>query len=235
MSKKLLISLAPLLAITAFAVMPVAAQAVPQWYSEGHVITEEEGKVPVIEWGNLTLKGAAELSCHNAIGGYVENPGANAGVGATEAFATWNCTASYECPAGSRPGAGPSLFPWTGTLEEVSGKLRVQSAKIAGAGGTRVVIGCTAPHANEGSNAIGEVTAGTAFIVGKQVAQPLAPNGLKKGTGALNPGFAEFDVGTPGAGKLEAEGSSGAVLGTTEGKVKILGFTNQEHIYAEKT
>jgi len=235
MSKKLLISLAPLLAIAAFAVMPVAAQAAPHWYSEGTPIAETGEQIPVIEWGNLTLKGAAELSCHNAIGGYIDNPaGGGAGVGGTEAFATWNCVASYACPEGSRPGAAPSLLPWTGVLEEVSSKLRVQSAKVPGAGGTRVIIGCTAPHANEGSNAVGEVTAGTAFIVGKQISQPLAPNGAKKGTSALHPGFAEFDVGTPGSGKLEAEGSSGAVLGTTEGKVNILGFEHQEHVWAEK-
>jgi RHS repeat-associated protein len=235
MTKKLLISVAPLIATLAFAMVPTAAQAAPQWYSEGSKIEENGEKIPVVEWGNLTLKGAAELSCHNAIGGYVENPaGGGAGKDATEAFATWNCVANYECPAGSRPGAAPSELPWTGTLEEVSGKVRIQSAKTVGAGGTRVVIGCTAPHANEGSIAIGEVTAGTAFIVGKQVSQPLAPSGTKKGTSALHPGFAEFDVGTPGAGKLEAEGSEGGVVGTIEGTVKLLGFEHQEHIYVEK-
>jgi hypothetical protein len=80
------------------------------------------------------------------------------------------------------------------------------------------------------------VTAGTAWIVGKQIAQPKAPNGANKGTSALHPGFAEFDPPTErtaGSGHLEAEGSEGSVLGVTEGSVKILGLEHQEHIWAE--
>src|ERR1700678_1562567 len=102
MGKKL-VSVIPLLAVVAFAMVPAVAQAATKepsskaarYQSElfgssaatGSTIPGGE-QVPTITWGNLTLTGqqtGSEISCHNAIGGYVENPtvanGGGAGVG----------------------------------------------------------------------------------------------------------------------------------------------------------
>jgi hypothetical protein len=107
MSKKLSISLAPLVAIAAFVVMPAAAQAAaPHYFVSGAPLAAGDVK-PVLAWGTLTLN--AELpskqgpsSCENASGGNVENPGGVAGPagrGKTLDFASWNCT-NPGCPPG---------------------------------------------------------------------------------------------------------------------------------------
>ena len=46
----------------------------------------------------------------------------------------------------------------------------------------------------------------------------------------MHPGYLEFDS---GSGDLEAEGSLGTTLTTTEGHLKVLGFEHQEHIYVQ--
>jgi hypothetical protein len=103
MNKKLLISLVPLLATAAFAVMPAAAQATtckeahdqstpgspvnatetcPHWFRNGQgpgtrIAAEEP--VDVVLSGTLTLKtltgGSGEVTCHNVVGATDENPG----------------------------------------------------------------------------------------------------------------------------------------------------------------
>jgi hypothetical protein len=52
---------------------------------------------------------------------------------------------------------------------------------------------------------------------------------VEHGTSAAHPGFEEF----LGAGRLEQEGSFGTILGETEGKVKVLGYKEQELINVE--
>jgi hypothetical protein len=247
MGKKL-VSVVPLLAVIAFAMVPAVAQAakVDRYISEGTAIPEGV-QVPTITWGNLTLTGqqtGSEISCHNAIGGYVENPtNGGPGQGATEAFATWNCVTNYTCPAGTRGGAAPSLLPWLGALETVSAKIRSNADKTIGAGGTRVIIGCTAPIFSnadfpETTGGTAELTQGSVFVVGAQTSDPLAPAGAKKGTSALHPGFYEWDS---ASGFLEEEEpnesghGNGTVTGKTSGKVSTLGFEHQEHIWAEET
>jgi hypothetical protein len=84
MSKKLFISLAPLLALAAFAVLPAASQATtPHNFANGAILPEsngnaaeaEEGAPYVIGWGTLSLKGetglakGSGLQCHNVVGG----------------------------------------------------------------------------------------------------------------------------------------------------------------------
>jgi hypothetical protein len=99
MFKKLFICLAVLLAIAAFAVMPVAAQAVTQhWYRSGAIIPAGE-VVPVVMFGgevNLaqTSPGFGELNCRTVGGGTIENPlGGGAGVGSMLAAAFYECKA----------------------------------------------------------------------------------------------------------------------------------------------
>src|SRR5262249_18502788 len=101
MFKKLFIGLAPLLAIAAFAVMPVAAQAATQhWYSNAAKATEGE-EIPIVVFGNeVNLAdmregaGVFPINCKTAGGGTIENPGGGgAGVGRT------NLMGAYECKA----------------------------------------------------------------------------------------------------------------------------------------
>jgi hypothetical protein len=103
MSKKLFISLAPVLVIAAFVVMPTVAQAAPEYYKSafpGGKLPEGE-KLPVLSWGTLTLTSelpskAAPSSCENSSGGFIENKGGH-GEGATDNFASWNCS-NAGCP-----------------------------------------------------------------------------------------------------------------------------------------
>jgi hypothetical protein len=124
MSKKLLISLASLLA--AFAVMPVGAQAAtgsPHYYSGlgASTILEEGEKVAAVGFGTLSLTKATGIRetviCHNVVGGWVENPegsGANtghkgpAGIGETQAFDPYECE-SPDCTQAST-GGGPATY-----------------------------------------------------------------------------------------------------------------------------
>jgi len=105
MSKKLCISLAPLVAIAAFVVMPAVAQAaIPHYYVNGESLAAGD-KRPVLAWGTLTLTPLAPskqlpTSCENSAGSKVENPGGPggpAGKGKTEDFSSWNCT-NAACP-----------------------------------------------------------------------------------------------------------------------------------------
>jgi hypothetical protein len=98
MSKKLLIGVAPLFAIAAFAAMPVAAQAeIQHWYRNG-VLLPEGTAMPFVTFGNrinLNQKSAlGEVNCKTAGGGTIENPtGAGAGIGGMTALAFYDCKA----------------------------------------------------------------------------------------------------------------------------------------------
>jgi len=128
MSKKLFISIMPLLATAAFVVMPAAAQAAtPHWYSNGKVIPAGE-QVPTLSWGTLTLTNSVteeSVSCQNAALGYNENPsGGGPGVGETDSFATANCVALLKGkPTECTPQNGleavvtAEYLPWGAELE----------------------------------------------------------------------------------------------------------------------
>jgi hypothetical protein len=78
MLKKLLIGLASLLAIAAFAVMPVAAQAeIQHWYRGGANLAEGT-TIPIVMFGgkiNLSQNNAVgEVNCRTVAGGTIENP-----------------------------------------------------------------------------------------------------------------------------------------------------------------
>jgi hypothetical protein len=237
MSKKLFTGLAPLVAIAAFAVMPVAAQAVPHYLKNAKPLTAGAPGTPTIGWSTaLTLSSPAGIvSCQNAVGGEVSNPaGGGAGVGATLQFATWNCKqSSGECK--SVPGVvetrvvGTSLVGekavllgaagtgWPSELEEPEAGLIRNNTKTGSAAGagkpvTGVKFECY----------VGGAFAGEIVFYGSSTPKNV------NGTSAAHPSKAEFG---PGSGELEALG--GAVKGTTTGKVKFLGYEEQELITAE--
>jgi hypothetical protein len=140
MSKKLLTSIAPLLALAALAVMPVAAQAVTQhWYKNGAKL-EVAASEPIVTFGgevNLSqLSALGEINCRQVGGGSIENPtGGGAGVGRTDAVDFFECKAP-QCEAEVRKNFGvegrgtattqnnpaasqePSAVGWNNLLEE---------------------------------------------------------------------------------------------------------------------
>jgi hypothetical protein len=222
MSKKLFISLAPLLAITAFAVMPMVAQAEGTHYYKNGTKLKEGVKTPTISWGTLTLtSGAGTVSCKNVVGGYAENPvGGGAGVGVTQNFATYECVTA-ECPLETR--AEGITNPekngnkgWFGSITEAEGVSRLETT------GVDVIIGCW----TQGPSGSG---AGSTSERGTPVAPLLPFKGtstpkLKNGTTAGKPSKVEFG---PGSGELINE-TVGA--GKTTGSVSTLGYTEQELI-----
>jgi hypothetical protein len=231
MFRKLFISLAPLLAIAAFAVMPVAAQATGHYYSNGVKMAEGAPKT-VTEWGTLTLAGVkggvlpSHVTCHIAAGGTVENPvGASAGVGDTQVFVAYDCENENICP----PGAVPQLTAeklkvfdhviaggWPSVLTEPSpGVWRSEMSKVA------FNVGCGEP--------VGSTTGPLVEIggYGKETPGLLLKPQTHAGTNAAHPGGVLF--GGAGSGELETELIPGNTL-AIEGELKTLGYSAQELI-----
>jgi len=212
MSKKLFIGIAPLFAILALALTPSASMATEHyWFNEGAEQTKGVSDLTV-SWGDLSLKGAAEINCHNVIAGSGENPlGTASGTGLIYKFGAFQCTSpNITCPTGTGPGVEGQNLPWKTVLEGSPVRLKVT--------GVKVIIGCEIPPEDH--------VTGTAFVIGAgQKQTPLAPAGLLKGTGAGNPGKVSYDA---GSGSLEAEGSKGTVTGVTEGETKLFGYSEQE-------
>ena len=250
MSKKLMMGFAPLLAVTAFVVMPALAQgAEPHFYKPGLVTRLPEGeKVRAIGWGRLTLSPeppvAAVTTCENAAGGFLENPvGGGAGVGQTLRFATWNCS-NLECPTGEVEIAGkkfekefevvspPQSFPWPAVLEEsaipVAGTVRSNNSKVV------VELGCVA-HKFTKSESEGKAPPAsgeneqfplapfvTCVTDATHLQTPKAENGTNAGP---NQSKSVFDE---GGGKLSCAG--GAFEGKTKESLKVMGYAKSELI-----
>jgi hypothetical protein len=113
MSKKFLISLAPLLAIAAFAVTPAIAQAAPQWYSNGKLIPAGE-VVPVQTNGALTFTVAKKsIKCMLRDFETVENPAGGPGTDLMLRFALTNCVSKVPlCPTGAQAEVTAEGLPW---------------------------------------------------------------------------------------------------------------------------
>jgi hypothetical protein len=101
MLKKLFIGLAPLLAVVALAVMPVAAQAVNQhWYSNGVIMPSGEVS-PFVLWGNeinlnLHTEKLGEVNCRTTGAGTIENlGGGQPGAGSLTALTFYECKAPF--------------------------------------------------------------------------------------------------------------------------------------------
>ena len=119
MTKRVLLTPTPFLAVLAIAVLPVSAQAAPHYFSnglgEGSRIKGGE-KVPTIAWGTLSLTNlttGGKVSCHNVIGAVEENPepGGAAGPaaqGETQSFDPYECE-SEACTAAAT-GGGPATY-----------------------------------------------------------------------------------------------------------------------------
>jgi hypothetical protein len=249
MSKKLWMGLVPVLA--ALALMPAAAQAAPHYFKNGGLMPEGE-KVPVLEWGKLSLSPeppALSLPCEDLAGGYVENPvGGGAGIGATLRFATYNCT-DAECPAGEIEINSqkyekefeivypPQDFPWPSVLTEPESKVvRTNTTKFV------MELACMAHGfsrnaAGEGNPALGGRGAGeneqfvlpaggppTVTCVTDETHkwEPQNTNGTNTGP---NPSKLTFNV---GSGLVSCAG--GQFESKTKEVLHIMGYKNSELI-----
>jgi hypothetical protein len=118
MRKRFLTGLAPLLAVTAFAVVPAAAQAAPHWYKKGVLV----GAVPitVATSGAITFTPpGAIIKCKASDAEEIWNPaGGAAGQDLVTSFTLTKCVnkmASSACPKGTAEVLANGL-PWPSHL-----------------------------------------------------------------------------------------------------------------------
>jgi hypothetical protein len=118
MSKRLLASLAPLLAITAFAVIPAAAQAAPHWYKKGVLLGISPTTVATSGAITFTTPGAV-VKCKLSDGEEIWNPaGGAAGQDLVTSFTLFKCkstVSSSACPKGPAE-VLPNGLPWPSHL-----------------------------------------------------------------------------------------------------------------------
>ena len=187
----------------------------PHWYKNG-AIAKEGVKVPTNGWGTLTLTSSAgALTCHTAIGGYVENPvGGGPGLSATQSFNTYECSAA-ECPTESRLEA--YALPWSSQLEEPT-----ESTTRSRTAGVEVVTGCWSGRPT-GPGDVSTSERGTHILPLHAFTGEWTPK-LKNGTTAGKPTHLEFGS---GSGELT---NPTVGLAKTTGSTALLGYTEQETI-----
>jgi hypothetical protein len=244
MSKKLFLSLVPLVATVAFLAVPAGVQAAtPHYYSEGAIIPEGE-KVATYGDAKLTLKGEkggeTEISCRNAIAGYVVNPTlGGAGRGATQVFQAYECEASFACEFEIGPGEivpgvpgvksenmedlGEPGVDWPNELKEAATESEIRSEQK----NVKVGIGCLFPLLGKPYNE--EVQGAVHYVLPESGKPdlPIAPAAARKGTSCLSPGYFQFKGPET---QLEVEGSSGTVVGGTTGRARLCGAESQQWI-----
>jgi hypothetical protein len=189
MKAKLFASLAPLLAIAAFAVVPAAAQAEPHWYKKLALI----GTAPVTTTtsGTLTLNAlGSTIVCKLSDAEEIWNPTGGPGVDLVTSFVLSPCknkVASPVCPKGSITVKAEAL-PWPSRLvstpppssvirDEIVGvKLLVGCAGSSGTVGDEFT-GTLSPEVGNGVLVFGGPGGGTLFDPG---ANPLTVTGKDK-------------------------------------------------------
>jgi hypothetical protein len=218
MSNKVHISLAPLLATAALAVVPAATQATEPCYTNNSKLCSsvKETPVEVYGWGTLAISAVGsghEITCHTATAGTVLN-GTTSGVGQTVFYSTYDCIASV-C-TGFTTVVGEH-FPWTTSLafseKPVAGTIRQRTS------GIKISIQCWVSKANQ--------EAGTEKL-GELVLRGSDEPKLNNKPSAKSPPEILFDE---WSGTLEPEGG-GPVVDKTEGHLSTLGYNEQEIINA---
>jgi len=247
MSKKLFISLAPLVVVAAFAVMPVAAQAAaPHFYSAGTEI-KPGTVVPVVSWGGKTnlsqTSNIGEINCRGVGGGTLENPvGGGAGEGISRESTFFECK-SEKCEKAATEDGIP-LTPYATTNEgtnALEGKpLAWKNILTGGPGATEISETIGEPFSGTfGKPTAGEIVADVncetppgfePHIVGVAAKfegelNPKMKNGAKEGS---KPSEAVFSGAPTGALHSEVGGE-----GTNSGSVKFEGYNLQELITVE--
>jgi len=229
MSKKLLMSLTPLLATVAFLAMPALAQAAtPHYFTNG---TEVKEAKQVMAWGELEFKSEkkAAFTCQNVVAGDMENPeggGHGAGTGLTEVFAPYDCV-DAECPEGSgvELQVRAEALPWPSVLTEaVAGTIRVESKGVefdilCG------VIGSKAAADPDDYELVAAPTVCTGTTAGSHngTSSPKAINGA--GTNSETPGRIQFDE---PSGSFECGAEAGK--GVTRKVLKTMEYPEKEGV-----
>jgi len=228
MSRKKLLGLVPLLAIAAFAVTPVAAQAVtPRLFVNGVEVGTgtEPNPQPVISWGILTLKNAelGLVKCENVFGGQMSNPTltTSPGEAIVQGFSVYNCKSEACELLGGHIEIGPLgegenvlgtkitvehiTTPWKAVvLEPAAGvyELKVGNKQVSGE--------------PEFENKIRFRVTCHAKAVTVEFHGELHPKALNLGTSAGNPSEIKFKG--LSSGELESSPAGG---GTVEGPLKL--------------
>jgi len=251
MNRRFLIGLAPLFAIAAVAVMPVAAQAVTQhWYKNGPILEAgPENTTAVVTFGgetNLSQNSAiGTINCRGVGGGTIENPvGGGAGTGKTNSASFYECKAP-ECEAAvaekfGTTGRGTAVtennpaatkepaFPgWTNVLEEstVGGVSSIRE-KI---GEPFVTFKTPSPPGMIRATVNCEIAPTKTVIISARFEGELKPEigaaklGNTNGSSAAKPSFTRFSGPSTGALHSEIGGE-----GTNAGNVKFMGMFEEE-------
>ena len=229
------------------------------WYQNGSPrgkAIAEGVSVPVISWGTLTLSsGAGTVSCKDAVLSNVQNPeGGGFGTEEATSFASADCVAAgCEAASGLEMLVTAEALPWSSVLEESesAGKAVVRDRTV----GERLSTHCAfrpgfaaqlvSKEFEEKELKAQEVARGayTGFpaeepgrppvinVPGDPVASCSGENAprLKTGSGiGSKPSAIEYD--SPGSGSLSC-GAFGK--GTTTGKLKTMGYGEEEIIAGE--
>jgi hypothetical protein len=126
MNRKPLVGLAPLLAMAAFSVMPVAAQAVPHWYLNGNILVGKKAvkTAGALSFSNLIPGSTIVVTCKVRDVEILENPASGGpGVDLMRAFKLSGCGPN-PCPVSSAGTQGALKvtalkLPWATKLVEV--------------------------------------------------------------------------------------------------------------------
>jgi len=253
MFNKLFVGLAPLLAMAAFAVMPVAGQAVTQHWYKNNVISPQGEAVPFVMFGgevNLGQTGPlGEVNCKTVAGGTIENPvGGGFGIGSMSALAFYECKAP-QCEAQIKETTGLEGRMWPETKNmpaSINGHkerrfvpyfMQLEESTVMGVSSIRLKIGrkwvafeTPSPEkmirVAEGCEiaASETVTAMAEFEGELQPEIGAAKKGNLNGTSAAKPSSVRFE----GASTNELHGMLGNAV--YFGSLKYLGYNEQEII-----
>jgi hypothetical protein len=209
------IGLALVLAAAALALTPAAADAFtePHYFQNG--VLQTATPRAVVEWGTLALNenhNAGFPTCHVSAAGTIVNPvGGGPGQGLTQVFAFYDCEKE---PCGTiglgEPQVRAERLPWPSQLESIN----VHEARSKTTG-INLATGCEEAPGTE------------KFVPLTKHFGSLQPQTKNGGGKAGNPGFLECEK---GCGQLEQEPEGGGLVAGLEGKLKILGYANQEVI-----
>lgn len=154
MSRKFMTGLAPLIAVTAFAVVATAAQAAPHWYKKNALV----GSTPVATTtsGTLILKTlGAEIKCKVNDKEEIWNPSSGgAGEDVMTGFALIGCKnkiATAACPKGKISVIAENL-PWRTLLVSTTPPSVIRDLIF----GVKLTVGCS-----NSAGALGDVFEGT--------------------------------------------------------------------------
>jgi hypothetical protein len=222
------LTLAPLLVIAAFAVMPAAAQAEPHFYSN-HVGLPAESGGPGAEgkdtlaWGKLELeaKSIGKLICENEFGGDAYNPGgpegAQPGEAKVDAYAVYDCT-NEGCEVALKskieiiPEGLDKFGEWEAKLTEPEvGVIRLKTGNKTLNSPTQIKFLISCPP-----NGLGEIKTPS-----RGELTPKLKNGTLIGSA---PSKIEFGL---GSGELEL---AGIPEGKVNGSLKVMGYETGEII-----